>query len=481
MRNVFFVFLTVFAINLLVSCLTGQQAIDVQNGTGKNHSNHSKKKKDSLSYHPRALGYFIDGVISEIIGEVEMAALYYEAAHRFDTTAETILASLAAVYTDLGDLDKAEKSLKNLIRKNPENPLYLEIWGDIHLQRGEYSQAIAIWEKAIAGAPDHYSTRYKLIALYELQGRWKDMARHYEAILQQFQDQTAVSAKLGAVYMKMKAFDRATEVYAKALLFDPNNAYIMESLALAQMLNKDYRGAIQTYENLLHLKSDQTAIHYRLASLAMQINDYEKALYHYRKIEKEYAQQFDVFRGIGFSLYQLKRVDEAVPYFEKAVRMNDRDILSITLLASILQDRQLYDRSDQYYEMALRIDPDNDLILNNYSYSLAERGIELEKALKMIKRALDKSPDNPHYLDTYGWVLYRQGLYDQAFRYIQKSYQIDSTSWEVTMHMGDIYVKLQMPLRAIYYFERALQLPGNRPEDLKPKIEKIRKEYLREP
>lgn len=467
-----------FLILLFLSCTPQKQALQLSQGNEYSKTESSEKK---ATPHPRALAYFINGVIAELTGDMLEAALNYEVALRFDTTSETIHSSLAAVYADMGELEKAERLLAKLIRKQPFSAEYLEIRGDIHLQRGEYKQAIEAWESVITVMPDHYSIRYKLIALYELQNQWDAMARHYEAILNQFQDQTAVSVKLGAVYLKMKAYDRAAAVYEKALLFDPNNTYLMEALATTQILKKDYRGAMHTYEKLLSFKTDPTVVHHRIASLAMQLSDYEKALYHYRKIENAYGDKFDVQRGIGFSLYQLKQKNESVPYFDKAIRLNERDILSITLLAGILQDQGQFERSDLYYEKALRLEPDNDLILNNYSYSLAERGVQLEKAFRMAKRALEKSPDNSHYLDTYGWVLYQLGQVDNAFRYIQRSYQIDSTSWEVTMHMGDVLIRLKEPHRALYYFERALQLPGNKSDLLKSKIERLRRELPGEP
>jgi tetratricopeptide (TPR) repeat protein len=305
------------------------------------------------------------------------------------------------------------------------------------------------------------------------------MARHYEWILRDYQDNIMISVKLGALYLKMKAYDQAIVVYQRALQYDPNNLYLLEALASSYLMIKDYPSALKTFETIIRLKPDDRIVHHRIASLALQLSDYEKALYHYHFIESSSENQSDVQRGIGFSLYQLKRPQEAVSYLEKAARLNDKDVLSMTLLAGIFQDQKDFERSDEYFEKVLRADPENDLILNNYSYSLADRGVHLDKALKMIRRVMEKSPDNSHYLDTYGWVLFRLGRYDQALRYIQKSYDLDSSSWEVAMHLGDIYEQLNQTVKALHYFERALHSGGNQ-EILKPKIEKLMKERQNE-
>ena len=73
-----------------------------------------------------------------------------------------------------------------------------------------------------------------------------------------------------------------------------------------------------------------------------------------------------------------------------------------------------HERSDQAFEKALKLDPDNALILNNFAYFLAERGQNLSKALEMTIHSNKIDPDNPTYLDTWAWVLYQNAQYQEA-------------------------------------------------------------------
>jgi len=61
------------------------------------------------------------------------------------------------------------------------------------------------------------------------------------------------------------------------------------------------------------------------------------------------------------------------------------------------------------YETALKINPNYAPVLNNYAYYLSEEGRNLKTALKMSKKTADLEPDNPTYLDTYGWILHLMG------------------------------------------------------------------------
>ena len=61
------------------------------------------------------------------------------------------------------------------------------------------------------------------------------------------------------------------------------------------------------------------------------------------------------------------------------------------------------------YEKALKANPDNIYVLNNYAYFLALDGKKLKKAYAMSKKTVEASPDEATYLDTFGWILHLMG------------------------------------------------------------------------
>ena len=88
------------------------------------------------------------------------------------------------------------------------------------------------------------------------------------------------------------------------------------------------------------------------------------------------------------------------------------------------------------------LNPYNDLILNNYSYYLALRKENLEKAEKMAAQIIKNNPDNPSYLDTYAWVLFMREKYKEAKKVMEKAInggQVSATHFE---HYGDILFQL---------------------------------------
>src|SRR5690606_25157448 len=72
-----------------------------------------------------------------------------------------------------------------------------------------------------------------------------------------------------------------------------------------------------------------------------------------------------------------------------------------------------YAKSDKAYDEALTYNPNNPVVLNNYSYYLALRNENMEKAEKMSALLIKNHPENPTFLDTYAWVLYVRQKYKE--------------------------------------------------------------------
>jgi Tfp pilus assembly protein PilF len=159
----------------------------------------------------------------------------------------------------------------------------------------------------------------------------------------------------------------------------------------------------------------------------------------------------------GSTLSQVGRDREAILPLEKALALNRENTATITSIAAVYDKLEMWDKSDSLYEAVLQRNPKNALLLNNYSYSLAQRNLQLERALEMVDTALQVDPDNGAYLDTKGWIYYKMGRYEEARQYIQKALDSREDSAEVLEHMGDIYYQLGQLEEAKNYWQRALE------------------------
>jgi Tfp pilus assembly protein PilF len=128
-------------------------------------------------------------------------------------------------------------------------------------------------------------------------------------------------------------------------------------------------------------------------------------------------------------------------------------------------------KNDSVYERALSIDSSNALVNNNFAYSLSERGIKLDMALKMAKIAIKTEPGNSAYLDTIGWIYFKAGDFNAAIEYIEKAITVGGEKPDILEHLGDIQFKMGEKDKAKGNWQKALNLDKNNSE-LKQKIEK---------
>ena len=129
--------------------------------------------------------------------------------------------------------------------------------------------------------------------------------------------------------------------------------------------------------------------------------------------------------------------EKALVHFYAALDLDPSIVEAWLQIAMIYDGQGRSDSSDAAYERVLSMDPRNMFACNNYAYALAVRGQDLERARELGWTALQQNPQNPAYLDTYAWVLFRSGEHEQALKFIKRAIELEGnpTHYE---HLGDI-------------------------------------------
>lgn len=202
-----------------------------------------------------------------------------------------------------------------------------------------------------------------------------------------------------------------------------------------------------------------------ISDLSLQIAGLYTRYQFIEKADSIYTKYSIVFpQDIRFILFNAanyltaKNYKRALELSNKAFEHDSTHIDVCMLLASIHEKMNNTDLAFKLYEYTLNLDKNNPLVNNNYAYLLAEKDLELDKALNMSKLALSIEPENPSYLDTYAWVLYKMANYEEALIFIKKALNYFEGSTEVFDHLGDIYIKLNEKNKAIDAWNKALKL-----------------------
>jgi tetratricopeptide (TPR) repeat protein len=95
--------------------------------------------------------------------------------------------------------------------------------------------------------------------------------------------------------------------------------------------------------------------------------------------------------------------------------------------------------------------------LNALGYTLADEDRNLDEAEELITRALHIDPDNAAYLDSFGWLRFRQGRLEHAVEILERAYDLGPNA-EIGAHLGEVLWNQDRQDRALTVWEKALTL-----------------------
>ena len=151
-----------------------------------------------------------------------------------------------------------------------------------------------------------------------------------------------------------------------------------------------------------------------------QINDAEPYFRKALELEPGYAEPHF---NLGLVCLQRQHWSEAEQLLLKAAQLDPR--VSVERQLTLLYEGQgKFDQAEATLRQWLARAPDNGEACNELSFHLAERATKLDEALALIGRALERAPENPNYLDTLGWVQFKRGELDEAEKALQKAIEL---------------------------------------------------------
>lgn len=133
-----------------------------------------------------------------------------------------------------------------------------------------------------------------------------------------------------------------------------------------------------------------------------------------------------------------------------------------------------YERSKRWAEaerdlrQALKLKPEQPLVMNYLAYTWVEQGVNTTEALQMLKRAVELRPEDGFVIDSLGWAYYRLGDYQTAITHLEQAIQIEPSEATINDHLGDAYWRVGRRVEAKYQWQHALSLKPEKGEE--PKI-----------
>lgn len=355
---------------------------------------------------------------------------------------------------------EAQKTLEEIVKKDSSDANTLFVLGNLYEIKKDTINALGIYKKILLLSPLNDEVLSRLYRLYRSSRRWEEMSNFLEQLLQK-NENSQVRLMLAETYYLQEKRSEAKAILQPIVNDSTYRFAAYELLGRMAFEEENYAEAENYFTSLSQQNPDNHFAWLFLAVLNNRQNNYEKSLKVLEQALTLHPDNVDLLSLYGSTLSQVGRDQDALIPLERALALDNAHISTISSIAAVYDKLKMWDKSDSLYTAALEKTPNNALLLNNFSYSLAQRNLELQKALEMVNRALEIDPDNGAYLDTKGWIYYQMGEYPRALEFIQKALNSREDSAEVLEHMGDVHLKLNQPEQAKSYWQKALEKDPN--------------------
>jgi tetratricopeptide (TPR) repeat protein len=288
-------------------------------------------------------------------------------------------------------------------------------------------------------------------------GRLADAARSYDAVLLRWPDDMEAQAGAGVMARKNGDYARADRLFRAALARNPGKAdQLRAELGFTAELRLQYREALDWYRQISPLAAMNVAPH--IARMQAKLRMRDEALQTVAGLpETTPDEKKDKILARAQVLRELKDYQSAMKLLNGALAEQPQAyelLLERSLLADFMGDLGLMESDLRRYLVQY---PDNASAMNALGYSLANRTDRLPEAESLIGAALKSDPDNPAYLDSLGWLRYRQGKLGEARDLLARAHALFPDP-EVSAHYAEVLWQNSERSKARGILEAALRL-----------------------
>lgn len=408
----------------------------------------------------------------------ELAALYlyqqkytealatYDKVEKTYGISEEIIFQKQKIYLQQNKLEEALTEGKKLINAFPDEESYVVNQANILISNNKKAEAKTLLSEYLNAYPNGYQSRLILAEMKRRDGDLEGALKELEITFKNPNNNAQNKIQLLAEYRSsmsssnLKDFALPLAEIVVDVHDDIADAHIIYADIL-QQLNRSNDAKLE-YKSSIKLDPSNVAVWQNIIQLNFQLNEIDSALVNSDMALELFPNQGVLYYFNGVANLQKGNNEEAVYSLEQGKRLSSSNLTLLGNINALLGDAynniEDYEKSDQAYEAALDFDPNNDLVLNNYSYFLSLRKEKLDKAEEMSRLVTERNPKNVTYLDTYAWVLYAREKFKEAKKVMERAIEIGGVEAIHYEHYGDILFKMGKKDEAVSQWKIAKEM-----------------------
>ena len=331
---------------------------------------------------------------------------------------------------------KALESVNEAFDIEPQNPEIMELFSYIHFSLG--------------------FNEIKIEEIFQLS----------QAILESNKKSPFAWKNIGNAYFFKKDYDHAINYYQEALKLaaDPKiRASILSNIGNIFLIRDNNDEAIRYCEKALKQDESLEGVWLNYAIAYVNKSNYEKAIINFKKVLELNEKNFKANFLTGDSYHHSKNFDDALKYYEKALKLaiNNNEKSNVWANIGLLNNDKLdFERAKESYEKAICFNKVNTIALNNLGLIYNNLG-EIDKAIICFERAIKIEPNNDNFWNNLGESYNKLKQFDKAIEYCEKAIELNPDSDAAYANLGNSYGNMKEFGKAIEVSKKSIDLNPN--------------------
>jgi tetratricopeptide (TPR) repeat protein len=350
------------------------------------------------------------------------------------------------------DINRVNEFFEKAVDHAADDPAVLKDVADYYAASQQIKKAIPLYLRVLELQPDDLNAREKLASGFVVTNQRAKAAEMLESVIREHPE-------------KYQPYDLLAEVL-------DDEARALERSNQVEAATATFKKAAANYEQSLLINPAHLTTCLRLAELLLgPVKDAERAVGILSEARRRFPNAPEIVYYLALAQREAKHPQQAVATFEEArheAEMEDSEIVNARFYfnyGATAEQAGLYEKAADLFRKAIAMDPANAADACNYlGYMWVEQNQHLDEAEAMIKRAVQSEPNNGAFLDSLGWLEFRQGKFEQALTDLQRAAKNMTHDDPVVFeHIGDTYLKVQRVPQALEAWQKALTLdPQNK-------------------
>ena len=396
-------------------------------------------------------------------------------------------------FVDNEQYSTAISMCRNALKEHPHSSTLWAALGKIYISRGEVEKALEPTKKALKLNPQDDQAYIQLANIYIKIGKFRDAMKVLDRYVRLFPDDRSVFEQYMERALMFDSLRDAKSVVNRFIAHFPDGEIeALEGYASAAYVRGNYGEALNTFQHLVEITDtsepnylyfigkcydelwcpESAAVMYKMAieknpspdlwtDLALvwaRMDEPESLLITLKDASSQFPDSAVLWYWGGVALRGVGMWNLATHWFSEALKFNPDNVQTLFSLADTRERAGYRSESIALFEKINQLNPDDPTIQNYLGYILVDDSVRIEYGKQLIQKALTAEPDNPAYIDSYGWAFYREGKIKKALSYLKKAEELFGDDSEILFHLAKVYAALGDIENARKYAIKSIQI-----------------------